>query len=72
MSSLRRLTGHDLDLGNSVGVTEDDTNLRGSRALLYTRTQSESIPFHNRQDISTDLGEADDGLLNRLGGGLEP
>ena len=39
-----RLTGHNLDLGNSVRVTEDDTNLGGSRALLYTRTQSESIP----------------------------
>lgn len=30
----RERTGHDLDLGNTVRVTENDTNLRGSRALL--------------------------------------
>ena len=34
-------------------------------------SQNQSHP-NNRQDISTDLGEAEDGLLNRLGGGLEP
>lgn len=27
-------TGNDLDLGNAVGVTEDDANLRGGSALL--------------------------------------
>lgn len=27
-------TGHDLDLGNTVGVTEDDTDLGGSGTLL--------------------------------------
>lgn len=33
-SGVPKHTGHDLDLGNTVGVTENDTDLRGGRALL--------------------------------------
>ena len=31
---INKRTRDDLDLGNTVGVTENDTNLRGRRALL--------------------------------------